>query len=155
MSTGKGGGSVPLSAPHQPSQQNPSLHISLSVYMGWGRGVSGGRSLGYLEDQGNSRANKANPVGVWNAGHLSFGLPGTQEMWKGLKSHTMKRVSGCLHQGGQQFYPWKHPETPRLNGLKQYVLGFPGGAVVEDLPANAGDTGSSPGLGRSHMPQSN
>ena len=33
--------------------------------------------------------------------------------------------------------------------------GFPGGAVVENLPANAGDTGSSPGLGRSHMPQSN
>ena len=35
------------------------------------------------------------------------------------------------------------------------VLGFPGGAVVESLPANAGDTGSSPGLGRSHMPRSN
>ena len=32
--------------------------------------------------------------------------------------------------------------------------GFPGGAVVENLPANAGDTGSSPGLGRSHMPRS-
>ena len=34
-------------------------------------------------------------------------------------------------------------------------LGFPGGAVVENLPANAGDTGSSPGLGGSHMPRSN
>ena len=33
--------------------------------------------------------------------------------------------------------------------------GFPGGAVVEKLPANAGDTGLSPGLGRSHMPRSN
>ena len=32
--------------------------------------------------------------------------------------------------------------------------GFPGGAVVENPPANAGDTGSSPGLGRSHMPRS-
>ena len=29
--------------------------------------------------------------------------------------------------------------------------GFPGGAVVESLPANAEDTGSGPGLGRSHM----
>ena len=29
--------------------------------------------------------------------------------------------------------------------------GFPSGAVVENLPANAGDTGSCPGLGRSHM----
>ena len=33
--------------------------------------------------------------------------------------------------------------------------GFPGGTVVKNLPANAGDTGSSPGLGRSHMLQSN
>ena len=38
--------------------------------------------------------------------------------------------------------------------LKTEVLGFPGGAVVENLPANAGDAGSSPGLGRSHMPRS-
>ena len=35
------------------------------------------------------------------------------------------------------------------------LQGFPGGAVVENLPVNAGDTGSSPGLGRSHMPRSN
>ena len=27
--------------------------------------------------------------------------------------------------------------------------------MVENLPADAGDTGSSAGLGRSHMPQSN
>ena len=32
---------------------------------------------------------------------------------------------------------------------------FPGVAVVKNLPANAGDTGSSPGPGRSHMPRSN
>ena len=38
---------------------------------------------------------------------------------------------------------------------KIWEWGFPGGAVVENLPANAGDTGSSPGLGRSHMPRSN
>ena len=38
---------------------------------------------------------------------------------------------------------------------KIYQEGFPGGAVVESLPANAGDTGSSPGPGRSHMPRSN
>ena len=31
---------------------------------------------------------------------------------------------------------------------------FPGGAVVENPPANAGDTGSSPGPGGSHMPRS-
>ena len=39
--------------------------------------------------------------------------------------------------------------------IKKQLKGFPGGAVVENLPANAGDTGSSPGLGRSHVPRSN
>ena len=46
----------------------------------------------------------------------------------------------------------------KLNLLPKWVYklipGFPGGAVVENLPANAGDTGSSPGLERSHMPRS-
>ena len=32
---------------------------------------------------------------------------------------------------------------------------FPGGTAVRNPPANAGDMGSSPGLGRSHMPWSN
>ena len=39
--------------------------------------------------------------------------------------------------------------------LKKQQQGFPGGAVVENLPANAGDSGSSPGLGGSHVPRSN
>ena len=38
--------------------------------------------------------------------------------------------------------------------LRRNGRGFPGGAVVESLPADAGDTGSSPGLGRSHMSRS-
>ena len=29
------------------------------------------------------------------------------------------------------------------------TVGFPGGSMVKNLPANAGDTGSIPGLGRS------
>ena len=35
------------------------------------------------------------------------------------------------------------------------ILGFPGGTVVKNPPANAGDTGSSPGPGRSHLLRSN
>ena len=31
--------------------------------------------------------------------------------------------------------------------------GFPGVPVVESLPASAGDTGSIPGPGRSHLPR--
>ena len=39
--------------------------------------------------------------------------------------------------------------------IKIVWWGFHGGAVVENLPADGGDTGSSPGLGRSYMPRSN
>ena len=52
-----------------------------------------------------------------------------------------------------------HCPDPKSKGKDENKIkqnwGFPGGAVVENLPANAGDTGSSPGLGRSHMPRSN
>ena len=41
------------------------------------------------------------------------------------------------------------------HNISKELPGFPGGAVVENLPASAGNTGSSPGLGRSHMPWSN
>ena len=42
-----------------------------------------------------------------------------------------------------------------MQTFKKLLRGSPGGAVVENLPANAGDTGSSPGMGGSHMPRSN
>ena len=51
---------------------------------------------------------------------------------------------------------WKQPKcSSTYKWIKKMWLGFPGGAVVKNSPANAGDMGSSPGLGRSHMPQSN
>ena len=46
---------------------------------------------------------------------------------------------------------WRSPQLLRM----AHIGGFTGGAVVENLPANAGDTGSSPGLGRSHMLRNN
>ena len=58
--------------------------------------------------------------------------------------------------------PWQEsdPAIPLLGiypkELKEQGFGdFPGGAVVKNPPASAGDTGSSPGPGRSHMPRSN
>ena len=42
------------------------------------------------------------------------------------------------------------PNTIHKNKLR----GFPGGAVVRNPPANAGDTGSCPRPGRFHMPRS-
>ena len=40
----------------------------------------------------------------------------------------------------------------QLRDLKKHYWDLPGGTVVKNLPTNAGDTGSSPGPGRSHMP---
>ena len=57
---------------------------------------------------------------------------------------------------------WKSGNSPQYSVMaymgkesKNRVGGFPGGAVVKNPPANAGDMGSSPGPGRSHMQQSN
>ena len=43
----------------------------------------------------------------------------------------------------------------QLKAIEKGIEDFPGGAVVKNPPANAGDMGLSPGPGRSHMPQSN
>ena len=51
---------------------------------------------------------------------------------------------------------WTAREFPMMTlFLNCFYRDFPGGAVVKNPPANAGDTGSSPGPGRSHMPRSN
>ena len=54
-------------------------------------------------------------------------------------------------------------DLPKIQNfpLKDFLLkekdfkGFPGGPVVKNPPANAGDTGSIPAPGRSHTPWSN
>ena len=46
-------------------------------------------------------------------------------------------------------------DKPLARLIKKKGRDFPGSAVVKNPPANAGDTGSSPGLGRSHTPWSN
>ena len=49
----------------------------------------------------------------------------------------------------------KQKQTKLYFSLKKKKWGFPGGAVVRNPPANAGDMGSTPGPGRSHMRQNN
>ena len=39
----------------------------------------------------------------------------------------------------------------QISQFKIVLVGFPGGAMVKNPPANAGDTGSSPGPGGSHI----
>ena len=49
---------------------------------------------------------------------------------------------------------WQRVTRRTVQLLRKGLSGFPGGAVVGSLPANAGDAGSGPGLGRSCMPRS-
>ena len=60
--------------------------------------------------------------------------------WKGSMNRSHYNADG---------QPWWEVEVKSKTG------GFPGGIVVENLPANARDTDSSPGPGRSHMPRGN
>ena len=63
-------------------------------------------------------------------------------------------ILGCALKS-QGFHPSILHSLSPLCLYKMGMLGFPGGAVVKNPPANAGDTDSSPGPGRSHMPRSN
>ena len=49
----------------------------------------------------------------------------------------------------------KHNIVYNYPSFKNKFKGFPGGSVVKNMPANAGDMSSIPGLGRSHMLWSN
>ena len=49
---------------------------------------------------------------------------------------------------------WVELEDDQVWHLINFIEDFPGTAVVKNPPANAGDTGSIPGSGRSHMLQS-
>ena len=40
----------------------------------------------------------------------------------------------------------------KVEGRKEKEEDFPDGPMVKNPPVNAGDTGSIPGLGRSHIP---
>ena len=45
----------------------------------------------------------------------------------------------------------KYIMTLKVKSTIPTIWGFPGGTVVKNPPANAGDPGLSPGLGRFHV----
>ena len=80
-------------------------------------------------------------------GFLSTAPPGKSSNVYSFLTHKMHIKAFTFHYTGI--------EDEKVLGIKWATGGFPGGAVVENPPANAGDTGSSPGPGRSHTPWSN
>ena len=71
-----------------------------------------------------------------------------------FKQKKLSHIQKCLqHNHCSNTWTWdKKMYTPLY---ERYFLGFSGGSVAENPPANSGDIGSIPDLGRSHMPQSN
>ena len=95
------------------------------------------------------------------------------EPWSGKIPHASEQLSLCATttEPVLQSPRGTTPEAQRLEPVlcnkrnhgnekpahhnKDPTQNFPSGTVVKNLPVNAGDTGSRPGLGRSHMTQSN
>ena len=75
-------------------------------------------------------------------------------MSKSLSDQGVWVTSSHLTDVPLVFQERKEENGAEKNTLKQH-RDFPGGAVVKNLPVNAGDMGLSPGPGRSHMLQSN
>ena len=74
------------------------------------------------------------PRGGWN---VPWGHPGQ-----------FSRAPGCFQLAASVLDERARKSVHLL--FKNGVQGFPGGAVVKNLPCNAWDTGSIPGLERSH-----
>ena len=64
------------------------------------------------------------------------------------RAHPLEGGDGShQHEQAERHITQKRTDS---KGIAKHDGGFPGGSVVKDPPANAGDTGSVPGPGRSH-----
>ena len=76
-------------------------------------------------------------------------------MYNGYKGKGHRNLLYGYYENSSFLKNKKNKRTWSRVTLNNYHRRFPGGAVVKNPPANVGDTGSSPGPGRSHMPRSN
>ena len=105
------------------------------IYSNWQPSISPNKRVAPVFPNVMYAASKSQKPTKCSASSLLIGIAGYNSL-----SFTLERLS---HYGLDL---WTH---------KSLMRDFPGGTVVNNLPANAGDTGSIPGAGRSHMLQSN
>ena len=146
------------------------LDTSATVHQKWTN--LAGRKISKDMAELNSSTNQLNIIDIYRKIHpttayYTFFLssPGHSlrqtTLWAIKYTLTNLKVQKSYHVGSQTTVELNQKSHMSKRGnlktnLKIFCTGgFPGGAVVENLPANAGHTGSSPGLGRSHMPRSN
>ena len=67
-----------------------------------------------------------------------------------MNMHNILHLIRGIHETSPSYNVIRHKEH-----TNKQLRDFPGGAVVKNPSANAGDMGSMPGPGRSHMPWSN
>ena len=100
------------------------------------------------------RGDRAAAVAMWGVwgrtGHLAAGVSGAETQVPWLRPKRRNALFKFAQRNKTSLIQiLKLNSRPRI-----YGQGFPGGAVVEGPPANAGVAGSSPGPGGSHMPRS-
>ena len=115
-----------------------------------GDSSAGGRRVCHPAAAGRAQEGSAGPAAALAS---LRGLPGAPGDLRNAGRSVQVVYRHCCHALHVAHFPQTH-ETETAASLKEEVRGFPGGAAVENLPANAGDTGSGPGLGGSHMPRS-
>ena len=76
-------------------------------------------------------------------------------MWESIQGQTTQLLQQMKRR--EEKKKKQRMGKPRLKETfkSRMTRDFPSGAVVGSVPANAGNTGSMPGLGRSYMPRSN
>ena len=80
---------------------------------------------------------------------LTIVNPTQRVQWVHLSTSTELGNNRQNPKSSKNHLPWSPQETPLLNPLFRQVNrpgGFPGGLGVKNLPANAGEVGSTPGL---------
>ena len=68
-------------------------------------------------------------------------------------SQVVQRLRLCFHCRRHRFNPWSGKWDPTCCVVQPNKQDFPGGSVVKNPPARAGDRSSILCLGRSHLPE--
>ena len=97
------------------------------------------------------------PRGINKSKNKQMRLNQTNKLWHSKGNHKQNKDN---LQNGRKYLQMMQPtrdsfpkyrNSSQNSNQKTTQLDFPGGPVVQNLPAKAGDTGSIPGLGRSRM----
>ena len=99
---------------------------------------------------------------IRDAGDVQEAAGGITEQREGVWVASLQMSRKALSEQGHYVIQKSRRPLNLLNTSQRYMVpnelqlrDFPGDVVVKNPPANTGDTGSSPGLGRCHMLRSN